>query len=282
MQLDSIYRRGNPPFYKLTKTNQMDKIKFLILALCFGTISVFAQTTKQYEYHYVDDNGYSFKSFFFNSPTENLFILKDDRKSGSNENHEGMAYKVYNDKWSKVFYQSKNQNITRIPIYGKEIVYYSNELKSEIKLTDNKRVISKYKCQEAIVKKGGRTYSVWFTNEIPLKKGPLNINGLPGLIVEMSDKSSKHFSLTLTNIADLSNSTDFNNYKKFILSKKPLDLENYNSSVVKIFTNVKRENYAILAKMNATIELAEDQRYFTTHLVDIPKNLVSELQKIKQ
>ena len=57
--------------------------------------------------------------------------------------------------------------------------------------------ISGYKCQKAFTKFGGRKYTAWFTRQIPINNGPYLFDGLPGLIVSISDATNSYkFELT--------------------------------------------------------------------------------------
>jgi GLPGLI family protein len=64
------------------------------------------------------------------------------------------------------------------------------------KLTAEKKKIKELLLQKAITNWGGRTWTAWFTTEIPFQEGPYKFHGLPGLIVELyDDKSNYRFEL---------------------------------------------------------------------------------------
>lgn len=252
--------------------------KIFILLFTFTLSTLQAQTT--ITYNYTDLNGYSCKSELLIKGKESVFTIEDSRKDVNNTNSLGEAYKLYNDKWSRIFYKGDNTVLTRIPIYGKEIVYSCNE--QRVTLKKNFKTIAKYECQEAEVIKGNRVYSVWFCKNIPISHGPLNLHRIPGLVVEVSDTSNSKFKISLEAVSKTIDQEKFTKYKDFILSKKVLTCDNYKKEIVDLLKNTKIKNYAILAQHDAKINYAEDQSYFTKHIVDIPDNLVKELQKIKQ
>lgn len=63
-------------------------------------------------------------------------------------------------------------------------------------LSNEFKVIGKYKCQKATTKKYGRIWIAWFTEEIPFPFGPYKFSKLPGLILEIyDDKKDYIFSM---------------------------------------------------------------------------------------
>ena len=58
-------------------------------------------------------------------------------------------------------------------------------------LIDEYKKIGNFQCQKAKCLFRGRTYYVWFTNEIPIKNGPWKFSGLNGLIIEAYEDNYK-------------------------------------------------------------------------------------------
>lgn len=49
-----------------------------------------------------------------------------------------------------------------------------------------------YNCRKATVEFAGRSYTAWFTPEIPLPFGPYKFGGLPGLILKLEDAEQQY------------------------------------------------------------------------------------------
>lgn len=54
-------------------------------------------------------------------------------------------------------------------------------------VTDSVRTICEYPCSQAIGTLYGRTWTVWYSTELPLDYGPYVLHGLPGLILAARD-----------------------------------------------------------------------------------------------
>jgi GLPGLI family protein len=58
------------------------------------------------------------------------------------------------------------------------------------------REVKGFSAQKATTTYAGRDYVAWFTSEIPIPDGPYKFNGLPGLILEVTD-TQQHYVFTL-------------------------------------------------------------------------------------
>lgn len=56
-------------------------------------------------------------------------------------------------------------------------------------LEDSTRLICEYECSKAVGQLNGRTWTVWYSPDIPLSYGPHILGGLPGLILAASDSN---------------------------------------------------------------------------------------------
>ncbi len=66
-------------------------------------------------------------------------------------------------------------------------------------ISDDTATVSGFHCQKAYAMYGGRKWEAWFSSEIAVSEGPYKFNGLPGLIIKISD-SQEYFSFLLTEI----------------------------------------------------------------------------------
>lgn len=72
-------------------------------------------------------------------------------------------------------------------------VYTESQPSFKWELSDTVKNIEGYACQRAVTDYAGRRWTVWFTPEISVDCGFWKFSGLPGLILEASDKTGEYF-----------------------------------------------------------------------------------------
>ena len=256
--------------------------KTLLFFLLFFSLNFYSQNIKVIEYSYEDYNNVVCSSTLFINNKETIFRVNDERKSGIDmaiSNEENYII-VDNDNISTVIYSNDSLSIVRIPLYKDEIIYSDSIDKINYSLTGKTKDINGFSCQEAITKFNGRTYFIWFTPEIAVNYGPLKLNGLPGLIIEVVEVT-KNIKIKFKSINEIKEIKTFEYYKKYITEKKSMNYSTYENKIIDIMKTNKAKKLATLAELNATIEFDKNHKSFTNLLIDVPKDLVSELLKIQ-
>ncbi len=95
--------------------------------------------------------------------------------------------------------------------------YYTEPLPVfEWNMLDGDTIVCGYECQKACTTFRGRTWTVWFTVELPYAYGPWKLGGLPGLILKaIDDKLQYSFeAIEIKNGGDKSIGISTSGYKK--------------------------------------------------------------------
>lgn len=94
------------------------------------------------------------------------------------------------------------------------------------KLLDSTKNIGPFLCRQATTELSGRTYTAWYTEEIPISAGPFKLIGLPGLVLSAEDQAGDikielvEIKKSNKGIEDLNlseeNVSDVKNYNQFL------------------------------------------------------------------
>ena len=196
-------------------------MKKLIAFFVFAAIFVNAQNNRFiYEYKFVSD---STKKDVVASEMMFLDITKNSSKYYSREVYvqdsimradleKQMKAGVSNfnikrnDAKGKVRYKvtkdyQKNKTFLNVRI-GSDSYKVLEDRVLDWKILPEKEKIGNWEAQKATTEFGGRKWTAWFCEEIPLSDGPYKFKGLPGLIVKISDADNSH-------VMELKGSTKF-------------------------------------------------------------------------
>lgn len=142
-------------------------------------------------------------------------------------------------------YRDKKELVTtRVPGTHDIFTYEENFPEFEWQLTNETDTILSYPCTKAVTNFRGRTYTVWFSMDIPISDGPWKFGKLPGLILKVSD-SQNYFTFDCVKIEALKNKEPIVRYEgKYVPSSR--------ESVNKLIRNVHEKPIMTYEAMGLT------------------------------
>ncbi len=101
------------------------------------------------------------------------------------------------------FYPATGRMVETYRIASDEFKLNDSKCDNNWNQTSETRKIGDYNCRKATLEKGGRQWTAWFTNDLPGVGAPRNFNGLPGVVLEITDADNDvawHFNGIVNNI----------------------------------------------------------------------------------
>lgn len=86
----------------------------------------------------------------------------------------------------------QNGNVDFRNRIGMDAFKVTEDRKIAWKILPNKQKIGNWETQKATTEFGGRKWTAWFCNDIPIQDGPYKFSGLPGIIVKIEDQTQSH------------------------------------------------------------------------------------------
>ncbi|MFD2564565.1 GLPGLI family protein [Aquimarina rubra] len=256
---------------------------FLVSIVTFGQNNTYSAL-----YEYKDSFDTNLESVLIVKGDESVFKILDEREAGVKYDENGeFLHIVTNDAISTIMYSNPTDCYVRIPwpeLSGGATYKYDQNLMNW-ELTGNSKKIKNYNCQEALLNFHGREYLVWFTPEIPISKGPFNLDGLPGLIVEVQEKKG-NFSLNLISLKKEINDEMIKKIKDFFIYTKVKEYPDYEKFMKKYVLELKIKKAQAIAEMQKqqggtiSFSFSMGQYHWVRKIIDIPDGLIKELGKI--
>ena len=156
----------------------------------------------------------------------------EERAKRTKTEFESVIYKGFPEEKISYSYKILRDNLR----YEEDLNQFSWEILPENKLIEG------YQAQKATTTFAGRNYIAWFTSEIPISEGPYKFNGLPGLILKISDVQN-HYNYKLKSFEKFKNPASVElKVSHFIKSDKKEILESIKEYKLDPFAVVERNN----------------------------------------
>lgn len=119
---------------------------------------------------------------------------KELKKTGQiGNNTDNVRQTIISDPIGHVIFRNHSEQgiLVRTLCRPEEPLLYRDMPKMEWKLGKREKTIEGLACKDAYTTFRGRNYEVWYAPSVPVNAGPWKFSGLPGLIVEVSDKKKE-------------------------------------------------------------------------------------------
>ncbi|REC72165.1 GLPGLI family protein [Chryseobacterium elymi] len=168
-------------------------------------------------------------------------IMKDLSKTIKTPKISARIYKSYPG--MKVQYVDKIANG-----FTPSNIGYSEDLKFNWNILNDKQKIGEYNTQKATTEFGGRKWTAWFSTDLPFQDGPYKFFGLPGLIVKIED-DQKNYSWVLQGNKKVKDYTEYSYIENLMQAKGGKVNELSREKFEKTFSDFKKDPFASIRPM---------------------------------
>lgn len=237
------------------------KLAFLII-LNFFTIGAFSQQNNDnivinYKEYNNTESPNVLTSTLFVQNTTTIFLPRFTTQVFNDPKEEANRINRITKDTDYLKIDHKNKEIISIESFELDYLILKDDypnLKWEI--SQEEKVIGKYKCIKATTNYRGRVWVAWFTPDLPINYGPWKLYGLPGLIVEASD-STNRYAWQIEKIEfrkDQVFDKDFNTLVK-VKNKTPISKKKHLEEVAENDANVNAHMRQLMPEMGEPINI---------------------------
>jgi GLPGLI family protein len=172
----------------------------IICAFLITFFSLFGQNSIEVKYHITANSTYETTAVLtinnhlsqyivlksINSPNEPTILSEDSNSINIIAPEPDIRPAIYINLNTKKL-------VSTVLMFQKNNLLKEDLPKIDWQIIDDFKTFNTLNCQKAIGYFRGRTYTVWFSSDIPLPFGPWKLNGLPGLILEAKDDKNQFY-----------------------------------------------------------------------------------------
>ncbi|PIQ47444.1 MAG: hypothetical protein COW03_15065 [Cytophagales bacterium CG12_big_fil_rev_8_21_14_0_65_40_12] len=193
---------------------------FFVLIFVFKTNTLIAQNSlATYTYKMIEDEFEHSGKLIFNSNTSKFVYKQIEGTKYIIEEDDGfLTQTIYSDSAGHVFYRDKTTMKMKERTFVESNAFLlEDDFKLAWRIEKRTKDIASYKCYRASTTFRGREYIAWFSPDIPFDVGPWKFNGLPGMILEVSDKENLvYFKVSALSLSNSSSKIGFDYLGEFV------------------------------------------------------------------
>lgn len=209
----------------------MPRLLFLFLAL---TTLISAQSNRfYYELKFRPDtiSAYEIKEYFIvdiNPQSVKFYSLIDMKNDSINKNSSSDSEYQRTHFYHYTTRERNSPNSTHYLFAGNITAQMKSHDEMKWTILPETKTLGTIKLQAATTHFGGRQWTAWFAESIPIQEGPYKFRGLPGMILEIYDRK-KHYHFTFLSNKKLEKEYDTSGFLETHFGEKPLsiDLQKY-------------------------------------------------------
>lgn len=137
-------------------------------------------------------------TLYFNKKTS-LYSFVNDKKEATSIQRMGNGTTIYptntidsiSNKARFVMFDTSDHTFYNNIINNDIEIILKDKTNIKWQIGNESKTILNYKCKKSQGELYGKKYTAWFTDKIPYKYGPVKINGLPGVILELHDDKNE-------------------------------------------------------------------------------------------
>ncbi|MFW5872460.1 MAG: GLPGLI family protein [bacterium] len=163
-------------------------LSFFIFLLLY--INSFSQQMGEAVYSIkLAEDYFEFDATLLFESSKSIFSYKIFNKNPWQFNSDELTQTVYSDSIGYIYFKNKEKFFVRQYCSENEVFIYEDFIQLNWNITEKERIIEGLLCKNATTTFRGRSYNVWFSPAIPTTCGPWKFQGLPGLIVSVTDSN---------------------------------------------------------------------------------------------
>lgn len=212
----------------------MKKIFLFFVLLCFAHTQAQQKSIElSYDVKLLFDEIPLYKGSLFSDGNQNAFFVLQEKSVDIIKN----SSKIKMENFERAFLTQEDKTVELMAgVKEKQVIIEENKPEIAWNIDSTPENIEGYECYKATADFAGRSYTAWFTIDIPITHGVFRLHGLPGAMVKLVDVTGE-IEVVLTKVKEIEN-FDYTHWKEKMYANKKTTRKEHIEQVKKELTEI--------------------------------------------